>query len=120
MNLIKTAIAVFTCTSFLFAQGVGTDKTPKADSVMRIHGKVVSVNVAANILILQTRRTEDTLHVESGAKIMLGMMELSKEVTFDDIYVDDNVTVTWKMIEGKKTAIKIVDESVFDSRKPGP
>jgi hypothetical protein len=119
MKLSKAVVAVLACASFLFAQGEGTDKAPKVESTMIAHGKVVSVDVTANILILQTRRTQDTLSVGSGAKIMLGRMELSKEVTLNDIYVDDNVTVTWKMIDGKKTATKIVDESSFDSRKSG-
>jgi hypothetical protein len=117
MKLLKTLVAVFACAGFLFAQGKGSDTASKEDNGMKISGIVVSVDVAAKIIILKTPRTDDTLNVGPGAKIMLGRMELSKEVTLDDLYIDDNVTVTWKMVDGKKTATKIVDKSAYDFGK---
>jgi hypothetical protein len=82
-----------------------------------IHGKVVSVNLIANTIIVETRRAQDTLVVESGAKIMLGNMELSKGISLGDLFTGDKVTVTWELIDGKKSAAKIVKESAFDTKE---
>lgn len=68
-------------------------------------------------MIVQTKRTIDTLNVGSGAKIMLGRVELSKEISLEDLQNDTKVNVTWELVDGKKTAIKIVVESVADSKK---
>jgi hypothetical protein len=116
MKFLKALIVVFSCTGFLFAQAEGTDAGQK-DSVMIIHGKVVLVDLIAKTIIVKTRRTIDTLNVGSGAKIMLGRMELSKEIDLVDLHNDTKVNVTWKLIDNKKTATKIVLESVADSKK---
>jgi hypothetical protein len=83
---------------------------------MKMHGKVVSVDVKANTIIVETERTADTLGVASGAKIMLGMMELSKEITLNDIQNGVTVSITWELIDGKKTATKIVVNSDADGK----
>jgi hypothetical protein len=120
-------IMVLSCASLLFAQAEGSTakeqiatkaqkQAEQKASEMKIHGKVVSVDVTTRTLIVKTRSALDTLNVESGARIMLGMMELSKETTLGDILTDVNVTVTWEITDGKKTATKIVEESSADSK----
>jgi hypothetical protein len=127
MKLLKVLIAVISCTSFLFAQTEGSTAKEqtgtKAQVIaeqkageMEINGKVVSVDVKANTIIVKTRKTQDTLNVKSGAKIMRGMMELSEAITLDDLQADAKVTVTWEIINGKKTATKIVVKSATDSK----
>lgn len=44
-------------------------------------------------------------------------MEPSKEIGPDDLFAGVKVTVTWKLIDGKKNAVKIVEESAFDTKK---
>jgi hypothetical protein len=116
MKFVKALITVFSCTGFLFAQAEGTDAGQK-DSVMIIHGKVALVDSKARMIIVKRKRTIDTLNVGSGAKIMLGRMELSKEINLVDLQNDAKVDVTWELLDNKKTATKIVVESVADSKK---
>jgi hypothetical protein len=125
LKFLKVLVAVLSCTSFLFAQAEGStveeqaqtkahEKAEQKTSAMKIHGKVVSVDTIANTIIVKTKRADDTLNVDAGTKIMLGMMELSKEITFRDLQTDDMVTITWQIINGKKTATKIVEKSDAD------
>jgi hypothetical protein len=128
MKFLKVLIAVLSCISFLFAQE-NSSPTKEQDRIkaheqaeqkaaeLIIHGKVVSVNLIANTIIVETRRAQDTLVVESGAKIMLGNMELSKGISLGDLFTGDKVTVTWELIDGKKSAAKIVKESAFDTKE---
>jgi hypothetical protein len=116
MKFLMALITVLLWTSFLFAQADGSTVKDQIGTTRNIHGKVVSVDTKTNTIIVETKRTVDTLNVASGAKIMLGMMELSKGITLDDIQNDAKVTVTWEIINGKKTATRIVVESVADSK----
>lgn len=119
MKFLKVLVAVLSCTSFLFAQAEGStaeeqaqtkahEKAEQKASTMKIRGKVVLVDTIANTIIVKTQKAEDTLKVDAGAKIMLGMMELSKEITFRDLQTDDMVTITFQITNGKKSATKIV------------
>ena len=125
MKYLKVLVAVLSCTSFLFAQAEGSraeeqgqtkahEKAEQKASAMKTHGKVVSVDTIANTIIVETKKAEDTLNVDTGTRVMLGMMELSKEITFGDLQTDDMVTITWQIINGKKTATKIVKKSDAD------
>jgi len=107
MKFLKVIVAVLFYASFLFAQ-------EKSDESI-IHGEVVSVDLPANMVIVKTKHAQDTLVIKSGAKIMLGQMELSKEITLDGLFIGSTVTVTWELIKGKKNAVKIVKESAFDA-----
>ncbi len=120
-------VMVLSCASLLFAQAEGStaqeqivtkakEQAEQEASEMKIRGKVVSVDAVTRVLIVKTRSALDTLTVGSGARIMLGMMELSKETTLGDILTDAHVTVTRQIIDGKKTATKIVEESSADSK----
>jgi hypothetical protein len=83
---------------------------------MKMHGKVVSVDAKANTIIVETKRSVNTLAVASGSKIMLGMMELSKEITLNEIQNGTSVSITWELIDGKKTATNIVVNSAADAK----
>jgi hypothetical protein len=116
MKFLTASMAVLLGTSFLFAQADGSTAKDQAGTTMKMHGKVVSVDVKANTIIVETERTVDTLAVASGAKIMLGMMELSKEITLNDIQNGVSVSITWELIDGNKTATKIVVNSAADAK----
>jgi hypothetical protein len=116
MKFFLFLIAVFSWTSLSFAQADGSTAKEQTGTTMNIRGKVVSVDAIANTIIVKTKRNLDTLSVKSGAKIMFGMMELSKETTLGDLQTDAKVTVTWETIDGKRTATEIVVESTADSK----
>ena len=84
--------------------GAGTTK--KAAS-LAIKGSVVSVDAIANTIVVKVTKgkveKEDTLSIESGAKILSG----KKEITLGDITAGNEVSVVYKMSEGKKVATKI-------------
>ncbi len=104
--LLIIPVTILSCANFLLAQEEATTKTD---------GKVVSVDVMANTIVVKTGEAKDTFSVRSGAKITLGIMELSKEITLNNLQADSRVTVTWKTIDGKKTATKIVQKSEADA-----
>jgi hypothetical protein len=130
MKILNVLITVLFCTflSLMQVQGatsVEQQKTQANEKAVqkvrtnKMHGTIVSINVETRNLILKTERTNDTLNVEPGAKIMGGSMELSKELTIDDLQTGFNVAVTWEKIDSLKSATKIVVLSVFDTAKTG-
>jgi hypothetical protein len=109
MKLSRVLIAVLACTSLLLAQEAAAP-APKAAKAKKeasstIMGSVVSVDAIANTIIVKVKKGEDTISVESGAKIMSG----KKEIALGDIKADAKVTVTTKTVDGKKVATKIVE-----------
>jgi hypothetical protein len=115
MKLTKILIAVLACTAFLFAQEAAAPaakaekpaKAAKAAKEMSISGTVVSVDAIANTIIVKSKKAEDTLSVEAGAKIMQG----KKEIALGDLKADAKVTVSCKTVDGKKVATKIVEKA---------
>jgi hypothetical protein len=108
MKLSRVLIAVLACTSLLLAQEAAApkaEKPAKAAKASTIMGSVVSVDAIANTIIVKVKKAEDTISVESGAKIMSG----KKEIALGDIKADAKVTVTCKMVDGKKVATKITE-----------
>jgi len=128
MKLIKGIFAVLSCACFLFTQAQASktedstqinahEQALQKASELKLSGTVVFVDMAAKTIIVNTGKTIDTLGIKFGAKIMLGRMELSKEITLDDLYPNANVTVTYEIIENKKSAVKIVEKSTLDFPK---
>jgi hypothetical protein len=114
MKIARVMIAALAAASFLFAQEAAAPaaapaKAAKKEAVKIVSGTVVSVDAVANTIIVKTKKGEDTLSVEAGAKIMAG----KKEVALGDIKADAAVSVKCKMVEGKKVATSI-------SEKPAP
>jgi hypothetical protein len=105
MKLSRVLIAVLACTSLLLAQEAAAPKAAKAAKPSTVMGTVVSVDAIANTIIVKVKKGEDTISVESGAKIMSG----KKEIALGDIKADAKVTVTTKTVDGKKVATKIVE-----------
>ncbi|HAJ78245.1 MAG TPA: hypothetical protein DCO75_00615 [Fibrobacteres bacterium] len=115
MKLARLMVIALAATSFLFAQEAATttttaapkaEKTAKKEAVKTIAGKVVSVDAVANTIIVKVKKAEDTLSVEAGAKIVSG----KKEITLGDITADASVTITFKVVDGKKVATKISEK----------
>ncbi len=124
MKFLKVTIAVLACTGLIFAQMEGTkteeksesktmEKAEKKAASMTASGKVVSVDAAANMIVVKTKKMEDSLMVDANAKILSG----KKAVSLGDIKTDAEVTVTWKMMDGKKTATKIVEKMAAKAKK---
>jgi hypothetical protein len=114
MKLARLMVIALAATSFLFAQEAATttteapkaEKTAKKEAVKTIAGKVVSVDAVANTIVVKVKKAEDTLSVEAGAKIVSG----KKEITLGDITADASVTITFKVVDGKKVATKISEK----------
>ena len=114
MKLSQVLIAVVACTSLLLAQEAAAPKAEKPmkakkEAASMVMGSVVSVDAIANTIIVKVKKGEDTISVESGAKIMSG----KKEIALGDIKADAKVTVTCKTVDGKKVASKIVEKAAM-------
>jgi hypothetical protein len=114
MKMSRILIAVLACTSLLLAQEAAAPAAApakagkaKKEAASTVMGSVVSVDAIANTIIVKVKKGEDTISVESGAKIMSG----KKEIALGDIKADAKVTVTCKMVDGKKVASKIVEKA---------
>ncbi len=118
MKLSRILIAVIACSSFLFAQAATTEAAPKAEKAAKkeaastISGSVVSVDAIANTIIVKVKKAEDTVSVEAGAKILSG----KKEIALGDIKADAKVTITTKVVDGKKVATKIVEKAAAEKK----
>jgi len=124
MKFLMALVAVFASTSFLFAQVEGSkeeektetkaqEKAEKKAAGEKIYGKIVSVDSMTSTIIVKTKKAEDTLTVESGAKIMHG----KKEIGLADLKTDAHVTVTWKLVDDKKIATRIFEKMETGSKK---
>jgi hypothetical protein len=113
MKLLKVLVAVLACTGLLFAQAAEpatsttttttTSKTKKEVTTV-VKGTVVSVDAIANSIVVKTKKGEETISVEAGAKIKSGKADLA----LGDIKADSKVAVSCKMIDGKQVATQIV------------
>jgi hypothetical protein len=119
-RILIVAAVVLSSANLLFSQEAVTTKTqgqaPQETYDAKTDGKIVSVDAMARILVLKTVDSVQTFSVEYGAKVMLGMIELSKESTLGDLQTDAVVTVTWHMVDNKKIATKIVQKSDSDTK----
>jgi hypothetical protein len=113
MKLLKVLVAVLACTSFLLAQEAAApaaapakaEKAAKKEASSIVKGTVVSVDAIANSIVVKTKKAEETISVETGAKIKSG----KADVALGDIKADAKVSVTCKMVDGKKVATQIVE-----------
>ena len=116
MKLARMLVVLLAATAFLFAQEAAPAAAPKAakkEAVKKLMGTVVSVDAIANTIIVKVKKGEDTLSVEAGAKITQG----KKEITLGDIKADESVTVTTKLVDGKKVATHIAVAAAAKSAK---
>jgi beta-lactamase class D len=107
MKVSKVVIAVLACSCFLFAQEAapaGQAKMAKKAAGMKIWGKVVSADVAANTVIVREKNADDTVSIDSTTKIMSG----KNAIGLGDLMTDAMVTVAWKKMGDMKMATKIV------------
>ena len=123
MKSAKLLVVVLACAGFLFAQTEGSKAEEKKETKAQeraeytaakmLYGKIVSVDAMMNTVIVKAKNMEDTLSVETGAKIMSG----KKVITINDLKAGASVTVTWKLMDGKKTATKIVEAAAAAPKK---
>jgi hypothetical protein len=119
MKFARFMVIALAATSFLFAQEAAAPaaeaaapaKTEKAaakkEAVKTIAGKVISVDAVANTIIVKVKKAEDTISVEATTKIVSG----KKEIALGDIKADASVTVSYKVVDGKKVATKISEKA---------
>jgi hypothetical protein len=116
MKLSRVLIAVIACASFLVAQEAAAPAAASAPeakaapaakkaAATTISGTVVSAD--ASTIIVKTKKGEDTLAIDAAAKIMIG----KKEAVATDLKADMKVTVTCKVVDGKKVATKIAEKA---------
>lgn len=121
MNFIKVLIALLSCVCIFVTstEGSGSGKQTKTiveqkPQLAKINGVIVSANVKTRTIIVKTEQSDDTLNVDPDTKIILGKMELSKELSLGDLQPDDEVTVTLEIIDKKIKTIKIIQKSALD------
>jgi hypothetical protein len=112
MKIAKAAFMLSACVGMLFAQASTTTTTtttttppakPVAVKALKVVGSIVSVDAIANSLIVKTAKAEDTLSVETGAKIL----SANKAITLADLKTGEKVVVFYKTEEGKKVAVEV-------------
>jgi hypothetical protein len=130
MKLVRAIVIALAATTFLFAQEATTTtttttpaapvaKTAKAAKTMKkeaakiVTGTLISVDAVANTIVVKVKKAEDTISVDAAAKIMSG----KKAVALADLKVNSKVSVTWKMVDGKKVASKIKEVAVTVVKK---
>jgi hypothetical protein len=80
-------------------------KIAKMESVKVLKGVVVSVNAAANTVIVKSWQAHDTLVVDENTGFTAGFEET---VRLADFKAGEGVTVYYKLRKSKKTALKII------------
>ncbi len=109
MKLTKILVLALACTSLVLAQEAAAPKAAPAKGAKKeaapaaIKGMFVSADAVANTIIVKVGKKDDTLSVATDAKITSG----KETITLGDIKADSKVTVTCKMVDGKKVAEKI-------------
>ena len=110
MKLSTILLAAFVCTAFTFAQAADAAKpaAPKhaAKSQLAVSGTITSVDAIGNVLIVKAKKAEDTVNVDTTTVIKAG----GKKVTLAELITGSPVTVNYKMSEGKKIAVKIMEK----------
>jgi UDP-glucose 6-dehydrogenase len=105
MKLYQALIAGLVACSFAFAaQDSAVAKTVQAHKGKKdmVWGKVVSVDAVANILIVKTKKGDDTLSTTDKTEF------LPKGTTIADFKADDRVAASFKMEDGKMVATKVI------------
>lgn len=103
MKVLKLLAIGLIFTGAAFAQEPTKSAAPKAPAAKTITGTVSSVDAIGNTLIVKTKKAEDTLAVDSATTIK----ENGKDIKLADLAAGTNVSVTYKMVDGKKIATKV-------------
>jgi len=106
MKFLEASVAVLVLASFLFAQAAGP-KTEQVNSAMKMRGKIIRIDAKSSTIVLKSKTEKDTLFVDSSATLMSG----DKVIKLSDFKKGANVSVTWEIINNRKTATKI-DEKI--------
>jgi hypothetical protein len=106
MKFAKVLIAVLACTSLLIAQEAAAPKAAKGakkEAAASISGTFVSADAVANTIVVKVGKKDDTLAVDASAKVISG----KDTIQLGAIPADSKVTISTKMVDGKKVATKI-------------
>ena len=122
MKFAKILVAVLACTSLLIAQEAAAPKTEKAakgakkEAVSSVTGTFVSVDAVANTIVVKVGKKDDTLAVDASAKVMSGKDTLQLSA----IPADSKLTISTKMVDGKKVATKITVKAAAAAKAEKP
>jgi hypothetical protein len=117
MKLYQAIIAGLVACSFAFAaQDSAAAKAVPAHKEKKdmVFGKVVSVDAVANILVVKTRKGEDTLSTTDKTEFM------PKGTALADFKADDRVAASFKMEDGKMVATKVFLNPPHKEKKVAP
>jgi len=115
MKIARIAVFVIACAGLLFAQmdsSKAEGKTKMKSDAKTLTGKLVSVDLVANTIVVKTKKAEDTLEVAPDAMIKKG----KSTIAIGDLATDSHVTVTWKMESDKKMATKITEKVMTEKK----
>jgi hypothetical protein len=115
MKLSRVVLAAAMCSGLVFAQTTATSTTakpaaakPAAVKALKVSGTVESVDAIGNVLIVKPAKAKaalDTFSVGTETKIETGA---KKAVALADLKTGENVSVHYKVEEGKKLATEVV------------
>lgn len=117
-KIIYTVLAgsiLFTALAAGAASTVAAQKHP-ANPQVGIKGTVVSVDAIADILIINAQKTLDTLGVDTATVILAK----GKKIKLGDLSVNIPVALTYKIVDGRKIAMKIREQTAAVQPKTAP
>lgn len=108
-SVLFTALTAGAATTF------AAQKHP-ANSQVALKGTVVSVDAIGNTLIIKSPKTLDTLDVDTATVILAK----GKKIKLGDLSIDIPVALTYKIVDGKKIAMKIREQTAAVQSKTAP
>ena len=105
--------------AFLFIELAGYTLAAAETKIEEIVGKIVSIDITANMLTIETKQGKMSFSVNENTQITIGR----EEIYFTDLKVGEKVKVHYTIVEGRELAERIMvkpykkkssTEGVFD------
>jgi len=110
MKLSRIVVTGLVCISLVFSAENATISVHKPGKVKSkvdvITGKIISADAVNSTLIIKVKNGKDTLSVEQKTVIRSG----NKVIALSDLIINEAVTVSYKKVDGKKMAIRIMEK----------